>query len=323
MNRAISLVVCLLFPLVVHAQSTGRDSALGLPLPKDPQRPGAVVLHGGGRITTDVFDYFVARAGGTKAKIVFVPCAGYRTSDYSSEANYLAAISTRYSSWASLKRNGHIADFRFVYTDDPADANDARFVQALDQATGVWFSGGFQSRLNYRFVEFPTATRFQTALRGVLERGGVIGGTSAGMAAMPEIMTLYQAQEVANAPIQAVTAHGLGLFNRAIVEQHFDGWNGRLERFTGLLRDDGKLNRLAGRPQAGERMLGIGVEERTALVVNGSHLNVLGDSNVHLFLKTNNGKTVTWHELSPGERGELRWGQHGLSFNSEELVMSR
>ena len=326
MNAAICRWACsigLLLPTLALAQLAGRDTALGLPHPRDPQRPGAVVLHGGGRVTDDVFNYFVARAGGAKARIVFVPCAGYRPTDYTTEANYLSVLSTRYSAWANLKRNGHVADFRFLYTDDPTDANDAQFVQSLEQATGVWFSGGLQSRLNYRFVEFPEATRFQVALRGVLERGGVIGGTSAGMAAMPEIMTLYQSQDEASAPMQAVTAHGLGLFNRAVVEQHFDAWNGRLERFTGLLRDNTKLNRLAGRINAGEKMMGIGVEERTALVVNGPRLSVLGDSCVHLFLKTNNGKTVTWHELSPGDSGELRMGSQGPSFTSEELVLSR
>lgn len=70
-------------------------------------------------------------------------------------------------------------------------------------------------------------------------------------------------------------------------------------------------------------MIGIGVEERTALVANGSRLSVLGDSRVHLFLKTNHGKTLTWHELSPGDSGELRLGNQGANFNSDELVLTR
>lgn len=257
------------------------------------------MLHGGGRVTDDVFNYFVAQQG-AKARIVFVPCAGYRPTDYTTEANYLSVLSTRYSAWANLKRNGHVADFGFLYTDDPTDANDAQFVQSLEPATGVWFSGGLQSRLNYRFVEFPEATRFQVALRGVLERGGVIGGTSAGMAAMPEIMTLYQSQDEASAPIQAVAATGwgcsIGRWLNSISTPGMGDWNASLV-YCGRC----KLNRLAGRINAGEKMMGIGVEERTALVVNGPRLSVLGDSCVHLFLKTNNGKTVTWHEPGPRE----------------------
>ena len=45
----------------------------------------------------------------------------------------------------------------------------------------------------------------------------MVGGTSAGMAALPEIMTLYQDRKHEQAPATAVAAHGLGLFDGAIV----------------------------------------------------------------------------------------------------------
>src|SRR5256885_2260695 len=79
------------------------------------------------------------------------------------------------------------------------------------------------------------------ALRAVLARGGGVGGTRAGMAALPRIMTLYQRRRRAGAPLSVVAAHGLGLLDDAIVEQHFDSRTGRLERFTGLLRDSAQL----------------------------------------------------------------------------------
>lgn len=318
-RRVCLSLFCLSWLLVPHSawSQTGRDAVLGLPAPQNPAQPGALVLHGGGTITGDVFEEFVARAGGAKARIVFVPCAGYSRGNYSSESDFLRAISSRYSSWVNLARGGRIADFRFLYTDDPQDANREAFVAALSQATGVWFSGGYQSRLNYRFVGHPEPTRFQLALAGVLARGGVVGGTSAGTAAIPEIMTLWQAQPQAGAPLQAVTAHGFGLMSRAIVEQHFDGPLGRLERFTSLLKDNDKLNRLTGRAGSGEQMIGFGVEERTALVVHGSRLAVRGDGRVHLFLKADGGKTVTWRELDPGESGELRLSPQGALFASD------
>src|SRR4051795_10884881 len=99
----------------------------------------------------------------------------------------------QFSSWVRLASTGAINHFEFLSTDDPNDANDAAFVRPLASATGVWFCGGAQSRLNYRYVgPFPRQTRFQAALREVLARGGIVGGTSAGMAALPEIMTMYQ-----------------------------------------------------------------------------------------------------------------------------------
>lgn len=292
------------------------ENLLGLPAPQDPNKPGAVMLHGGGRMTSDAFDRFWQLAGGKEARIVLVPCAGFRLADYDSEAEYLSVVSRRYASWVSLKEQGWIKSFQFLYTDDPADADNEKFIAPLESATGVWFSGGVQERLNHRFVgTYPQQTRFQKSLRGVLERGGVVGGTSAGMAALPEVITLREErlkQGDTPSPAIAVVAHGLGLFNRAIVEQHFNGRGGRFERFANLLRDNAKLDELAGRSSAGEKMLGIAVEEGTALVAQGNQLEVLGTSSVHVFLKSSAGRSINWHELASGDKAQLK--QESLDF---------
>src|SRR5262249_21739333 len=250
----------------VEAPAAAGDNVLGLPKPRDAHRPGAVVLHGGGRLTNRAFDRFVALAGGQRARIVLVPSAGYRPRDYDSDKQFLTAMRRRFSSWVHLASTGQVTSFEFLYTDNPDDADNAAFVRPLATATGVWFCGGDQTRLNYRFVgRFPRQTKFQSALRGVLERGGVVGGTSAGMAVLPEIMTLRQDQRRTAGPLSAVAGHGLGILTAAIIEQHFDGRNGRLERFTNLLRDGQQLDKLSGRGGAGAKMLGLAVEESTAL----------------------------------------------------------
>lgn len=288
------------------------DTVLGLPAPRNAERPGAVVLHGGGRISEDVFERFIELAGGKEARIVFVPSAGWRPSDYQNEGAFLEVMRSRFSSWVALGTSKRVKQFQFLYTDSPRAAESEVFVRPLETATGVWFSGGDQSRLNYRFVgHFPNQTKFQIALRQVLERGGVVGGTSAGTAAIPEVMTLWQEHEDFDAPATAVAAHGLGVLNRAIVEQHFDARGGRLERFTGLLRDNDRLDRLTGREGVGAKMLGLAVEERSALVIRGDRLQVLGDGNAHVFAKSNQGKTLTWHELSSGEAAELKRDKSG------------
>jgi cyanophycinase len=161
--------------------------------------------------------------------------------------------------------------------------------------------------LNYRYVgPFPRQTRFQTALRNVVARGGAVGGTSAGMAAMPEIMTMNDGSQRAGGPLSAIAAHGLGLFDGAIVEQHFDNRNGRLERFTGLLRDSARLDRLAGRRGAGPRMLGLAAEESTALVLQSDRLETVGAANAHVFIKSSDDRTITWHTLKPGDKALLK-----------------
>lgn len=317
------LAVFIAMLLMVTRSLKAEESLLGMPKPLDPNAPGAVMLHGGGRISEEQFERFVELAGGKKAYIVMVPSAGFRVGDYNTEREFQYAVTYRYASWPTLKTSGRIAQFQFLYTDDPDHADDPRFVKALEKATGVWFSGGDQRRLNYRFVQYPETTLFQKALRDVLARGGVVGGTSAGMAALPEIMTLYEERDFDGAPANAVAAHGFGLFDRAIVEQHFDARGGRLERFTGLLRDSRKLDQLTGRVRAGERMMGIAVPESTALIVKGNRFEVMGTEVVHVFMKSHGGRSLHWHELAPGDTAQLRRGLNDTELRREETTLER
>lgn len=303
--RDIPILAIVTTCLFVNA-SLAEDNILGLPTAKNPKRPPAVVLHGGGRITDDVFERFIELAGGPQARIVFIPSAGYIESDYDSHDEFVEEIHQRYSAWPYLAASGQVKSFRFLYTDEPEDSDSEEFVGPLEQATGVWFSGGRQGRLNYRYVgEFPEHTKFQSALIQVLERGGVVGGTSAGMAALPEIMTLWQDEDEDGRPPLAVTGHGLGMMRGAIVEQHFDTVGGRLERFTGLLRDVQRLNRLAGREGVGEQIVGLAVEESTALVITGDSLQTLGIGNSHVFLRSPSLRALTWYELPTGNHALL------------------
>jgi cyanophycinase len=303
--RSFGIATFLLLPLAVHLAAA--DNVLMLPTANSPKNPPSIVLHGGGVITEDVFEKFIELAGGKDAKIIFVPSAGYRQQDYDSEREFLEDISDRYGAWTYLERSGQIKSFQFLYTDDPDDSEDEDFVRPLLNATGVWFSGGAQTRLNYRYVAtFPEQTLFQKALIDILERGGVVGGTSAGMAALPEIMTLWQEEDDEGRPASAVAAHGFGLLRGAIVEQHFDTVGGRLERFAGLLRDTKRLNRLAGRTDAGDTMIGLAIEESTALIIEGDALKTLGLGNSHVFIREPELRTLEWYELAAGESAKLR-----------------
>ena len=300
--------------LMVAVSAFGaEDNLFGLPAPRDAHRPGSLMLHGGGQVTNDAFNKFVALAGGPNARIVFVPCAGFRRAWYGSDTAFLSVVGQRYGSWVNLVPAGEARSFQFVFTDDPDDADDADFCKPLETATGVWFSGGLQERLKYRFVgAYPQQTRFQQLLKQVVAKGGVVGGTSAGMAALPEIMTMWQDRDYSDGPVSAVPAHGFGLLTKAVVEQHFDARGGRLERFMGLLRDSQRLDKLAGRAGAGAPMVGLAVEERVGLVVRGGGgLEIVGDGSAHIFLKSIGGRTTLWHELAAGEKYRLTRAANG------------
>jgi cyanophycinase len=304
----------MLFAGGCFAGSVVADNIRELPIPDELHQPGSIMLHGGERLTIEAFDCFVNLAGGPEAKIVLIPSAGYRTSDYDSLERFTSVINRNFRPWTQLPSRGKASSVEVLHTDDPRDANDEAFVQPLTKATGVWFSGGDQMQLAYRYVgSFPYQTRIQVALRGVLERGGVVGGTSAGMAALPEVMTVTETA-YRGSPSQAVVAHGLGLLTNAIVEQHFDGRSGRFERFAGLLRDDERLDIMTGRDGAGARMLGFAVEERTALVLQSNRLSVVGNGSAHVFIKSLEQPQIAWHTLRPQSNALLKYDQRGQAI---------
>ena len=306
----LTVMFALLSATVVNA-----DNPFGLPEPESADRPGTIMLHGGGRISENVFRRFVALAGGTSAKIVLVPSAGFDTRHYDSRRDFDDALRYRYSAWFGLESRRQIENLTVLHTEDPYDADDPAFIAPLAKATAVWFTGGDQGRLNYRFVGGNEETQFQLELKSVLRRGGVIGGTSAGTAAIPEIMTLRATQDGDGQPFSARIAHGFGLMTRAIVEQHFDTRSGRLERFLGVLKDDDRLREWSRSANVAATMMGIAVDEPATAEICESGLRCWGPGHVHLFVKRDNSKTVEWHDLAPNEtvNVELKKGRQGYT----------
>ncbi len=143
MNR-IGQLACLIcaFSLQLYDIESllAQENILGIPESHDPRRLGAIVLHGGGPISNDVFRRFVELAGGPHAKIVFVPCAGFRRGWYESDKEMINALSFRYSAWVSLATNRQIERFQFLFTDEPDDANNIDFCEYV---FGFWLGSVF------------------------------------------------------------------------------------------------------------------------------------------------------------------------------------
>ncbi|MCA1481248.1 cyanophycinase, partial [Bradyrhizobium sp. NBAIM08] len=140
-------------------------------------------------------DEFMRLAGGDQARIVLIPAFPYETPE---EVQELIADWKKYT-MASIE----ILDAR---TKDEADTVD--FVAPLKKATGVWLCGGLQSHL----ANLYNGTRTELELRKVLDRGGVVGGTSAGASFMSRVMIHDGTHKNAD------LADGLGLVQRAVID---------------------------------------------------------------------------------------------------------
>jgi cyanophycinase len=212
---------------------------LALGLPPVAEVPGSLVIVGGGRLPDAVRKEFVARAGGPgKAKLVVVPTA-------SEDANKPEEVEGFLKPWRAF---------------DPASLTilhqpDAAGLKPLTEATGVWLSGGDQSRLTDAYRGKPV----EAELRAVLARGGVVGGTSAGAAVMSDPMI------TGGNPV-ATTGPGFGFLPGVLVDQHFTQRK--------------RLPRLAGAIEQFPGMVGLGIDESTAVVVSGRTIKVLGDGTV-------------------------------------------
>jgi cyanophycinase len=231
--------------------------------------PGSLVIVGGGRMPDAVRQRFVELAGKADARIVVVPTASEYGDDPKEAASFL-------DPWKKLGPKS----VTLLHTRDRKAADDPAFAKPLADATGVWFSGGDQSRITAAYA----GTLTEKELRKVLERGGTLGGTSAGAAVMSDVMI------TGGNPV-ASTGTGLGYLPGFVVDQHFVARN-RKPRLVGV------LDKHPG-------YVGLGIDEGTAVVVRGRRLDVLGDSTATVILSPGAGKPRSEQVLKSGERADL------------------
>lgn len=226
--------------------------------PAEPRVPyvenGTLFIVGGGGLPENLMQDFIDAAGGIdKAKLVYVPC---------SEAE---EVSPRRSIVETWKRMG-VQQATLLHTKDRTKANeDEDFFGPLRDATGIWFGGGRQ----WNFADSYYGTETHRLMKEVLKRGGAVGGSSAG--ASIQARYLARATPIENFRIMApgYERGGLGFLSGVAIDQHFSQ--------RGRQKD---MKQLVDRyPQ----LLGIGIDETTAIVVRKSLAEVRGEGRVFFY----------------------------------------
>ncbi|WP_437732078.1 cyanophycinase [Sorangium sp. So ce1335] len=187
-------------------------------------------------------------------------------------------------------------------------AREARWLEILDDAGCVFFTGGDQLKITSKLG----GSRLADAICAVYRRGGTIAGTSAGASVMSETMLVGGAGEESAKVRGAVRmAPGLGLVRDILVDQHF--------------AQRGRLGRLLGAVAHNPRLLGVGIDEDTAAVIEPERrLRALGTGAVYIvdgrnLSHTNIGEEqgdralslfdVRLHVLSSGDSFDLETGR--------------
>lgn len=219
------------------------------------EQPGTLFAIGGAEDKLkkrSVLRRFVEAAGGDQARIVVVPTA-------SSLGREIVEV------YAALFGTLGAKDVVSVRPETRADADDPAYVGPLRTATGIFMTGGNQLKLS----GVVAGTAFGDAIRAAYERGAAVGGTSAGASILAQHMIAFGRPGSTPRQRMGQLAAGLGLIERAIVDQHFAQRN-RYGRLLSLVAQSPAL-------------LGIGIDEDTAAIVDGDRLEVAGRGVVTIF----------------------------------------
>ncbi len=266
--------------LVLGCGTTGTAAT---PASEHGQPGGHLVLIGGGAKPEAAMRLFVELGGGAEGRFVIMPLASGDSRD--TGAYYI-----------ELLRKYGARKVEVVHVDDRRDALRATNIAAVAGATGVWFSGGDQRRITSRLVGTPLLE----ALVAMKQRGGVVGGTSAGTACQSHIMLTGDGDVDTLKSGNIAVSRGLGLApDSVIIDQHFVARRRQNRLLSVLLENPGYI--------------GIGVDEGTAAWFRpDGTVQAVGDGWLMIFDATaaamheNAGKRsargIALHILANGER---------------------
>jgi cyanophycinase len=236
---------------------------------------GTLVIVGGGLKSESILKRFLDLAGGPEASLVIIPTAGESDdlSDYAGDLRDLMDAGAR-----------HV---KVIHTRDRRVADSEAFVAPLREARGVWFPGG----RHWRLADAYLGTRTQAALRDVLARGGVIGGTSAGATILGSFMVRGDTR--GNAIMVGDHVEGMGFLKNVTIDQH-------------LLRRNRQFD-LIPVIESHPELLGIGLDEDTAIVVRGDRFDVIGTGYVAIYDHTRRiDSGGQFYLLASGDRYNLK-----------------
>jgi len=250
------------------------------PAVKGPER-GALVIVGGGKVGSEILGRLFALAGGKDAPLVVIPTAGGQD-EYAAD-------------WSGIKMftDFGVTNITVLHTRDRAVADSEAFVRPITTARAVWFVGGRQ----WRLVDAYAHTRMQREVERVLERGGVVAGSSAGASILSSYM-VRGARENNFIMMAAGYEEGFGLIKGVAIDQHM---------LTRNRQDD--LEEVVAKHQD---VLGIGLDESTAIVVQGQEFEVVGASKIAIHdgrivkgAQERNGGKMKYFFMGPGEKYDL------------------
>jgi cyanophycinase len=215
---------------------------------------GTLLIVGGGNLNgSGISEKFIELAGGLEKNFVIVPTAG---GNRNAQGQLIAYDEqTVVAPWVKLG----VKHVRMLHTSDPKVADTDAFAAVLRTADAVWFNGGRQWNIVDSYANTLTFREFHK----LLERGGVIGGSSAGATIQGEYLVRGDTSG-ANVMMTAEPNHqeAFKFLRKVAIDQHINTRN-RWDDLVPVIQKYPKL-------------LGIGLSEATAIIVRGDRFEVMG-----------------------------------------------
>ncbi len=263
---------------------------------------GWLVIIGGGKRPDYVMKEIINLAGGSKSQILIVPAA--------SEDQLDSSLYARHQFETCGAENVRYILMKKENVDSPEN------LEVLKRSKAIFFTGGDQNRL----TSFLLGTKFLEEIKKIYMEGGVISGTSAGAAVMSKIMItgdellIKEEKKDEEQSFRVIkrnnikSAEGFGFLEKVIIDQHF------------IKRK--RLNRLISIVIENPQLIGIGIDEETAIIVEKwKRFRVLGEGTVMIFdarkateiSEDRNGnisvRNMRVHILKSGETFDLQKGE--------------
>jgi cyanophycinase len=224
--------------------------AQAAPVVQGPEK-GTLIIAGGGKLGPEIVGRFITLAGGPGANIVVIPTAG-EDATYGPDCECLKMFEALGATHLTV-----------LHTKDRREADSEGFVSPLKSATAVWLVGGRQ----WRLVDSYLGTRTEAEIKNLLARGGVVGGTSAGASIQASYMVrgARSGNEIMMAPGYE---GGFSLIRGVAIDQHV----------TARHRE-GDLDAVVVKHPD---LLGIGIDQSTAIEVKRDGFKVIGAGHVFI-----------------------------------------
>jgi cyanophycinase len=221
--------------------------------------PGSLLLHGGVGLDTDNFfkKLFLDLAGGADGLLIYCPTA------FSEEQLHGDQKKHTESEFAAKRFGFNKAVI--LHTRDREEANSESFVEPITKATAFFFTGGRQ----WRLAESYLRTRFHDELNRLLQRGGVIAGSSAGATIQGSFLVRGSSEPDDHKIMLGNYREGFGFITNSAIDQHVLARN-RLFDMVEVVHNYPEL-------------LGIGIDEETSIYVRGNEFTVIGKSYVAIY----------------------------------------